>query len=184
MNDNTYYDLCDLYEKLRREMWLKWNRDLPIGELMFDRWERAKSLGFGKRSSIYHNAYVYGAVGVGENTWIGPLTILDGGGGLTIGDYCSISSGVQIYTHDTVKWALSGGKAPYEEAPVTIHSCCHIGANSIITKGVAIGPHSVVGAGSFVRKTVPPFTIVSGVPAKAIGEVHIDSESGEVRLEF
>jgi hypothetical protein len=35
--------------------------------------------------------------------------ILDGRGGLLIGDYVSISAGVQIYTHDTVEWSTSLG---------------------------------------------------------------------------
>lgn len=140
-------------------------------------------LGFGEETSIYHNSYVYGSVKVGKHTWIGPFTLLDGGGGLTIGDFCSISAGVQIYTHDTVKWAVSGGKVPYEKSPVIIHDCCHIGALSVIARGVEIGPHSVVGAGSLVRRNVPPYTVVSGVPARTIGEVHVDP-SGEVHLEL
>ena len=181
---NEIYELYELCEGLHKMMREKWHRDLPFEELLTDRWERARSLGFGEGTSIYHNSYVYGNVKVGKHTWIGPFTLLDGGGGLTIGDFCSISAGVQIYTHDSVKWAVSGGKIPYEKGPVTIHGCCHIGANSIIAKGVEIGPHSVVGAGSFVRKTVQPRTIVSGVPAKAVGEVHVDPTSGEVRLEF
>ena len=177
-------NIQELYDKLQEKMREKWNRDLPFEELLFDRWERAKSLGFGEGTNIYHNSYVYGDVKVGKRTWIGPFTLLDGGGGLTIGDLCSISTGVQIYTHDTVKWAVRGGEAPYEQAPVTIHDCCHIGANAVIAKGVEIGPHSVVGAGSFVRETVPPYTIVSGVPAKIVGAVHVDQESGRVTFEL
>lgn len=178
----TLHGILSLYNRLRKRMWEKWNRDLPLEELLFDRWERARSLGFGEGSSIYHNSYVYGDVKVGKNTWIGPFTLLDGGGGLEIGDFCSISAGVQIYTHDSVKWAVSGGKMPYERAPVVIHDCCHIGANSIIAKGVEIGPHSIVGAGSFVRKTVLPYTIVSGVPAEAIGAVCVNLDTGEYSL--
>ena len=98
-----------LYEQLRADMRERWRRDLPLEELLFDRWERARSLGFGEGSSIYHSSYVYGDVRVGSDTWIGPFTLLDGTGGLTIGDNCSISTGVQIYSHDTVKWAVSGG---------------------------------------------------------------------------
>jgi len=180
----TLREALSLYNRLRKRMREKWNRDLPFEELLFDRWERAQSLGFGEGTSIYHNSYVYGDVKVGKNTWIGSFTLLDGGGGLKIGYLCSISTGVQIYTHDTVKWAVSGGRAPYEKAPVTIHDCCHIGANSVIAKGVEIGPHSIVGAGSFVRETVLPYTVVSGVPAKKIGVVHIDPASGEVHLEL
>jgi len=178
----TLREALSLYNRLRKRMHEKWHRDLPLGELLFDRWEKARSLGFGEGTSIYHNSYVYGDVKVGKNTWIGPLTLLDGGGGLEIGNFCSISTGVQIYTHDTVKWAVSGGEAPYEEAPVKIHDCCHIGANSIIAKGVEIGPHSIVGAGSFVRKTVLPYTVVSGVPAKTVGTVHVNPATGEYTI--
>lgn len=174
--------ILSLYKKLQREMHEKWHRDLPLEELLFDRWERAQSLGFGEGTSIYHNSYVYGDVKVGKNTWIGPFTLLDGGGGLEIGNFCSISAGVQIYTHDSVKWAVSGGEAPYEKAPVIIHDCCHIGAMSVIAKGVEIGPHSIVGAGSFVRETVPPYTVVSGVPAEVIGTVHVHPITGEYSM--
>ena len=172
----------ELYDALRIVMKKRWDRDIPFEELLFDRWERAKKLGFGEGASIYHNSYVYGEVKVGRNTWIGPFTLLDGGGGLEIGDYCSISAGVQIYTHDTTRWAVSGGKAPYERAPVKIHDCCHIGAMSVIAKGVEVGPHAIIGAGSFVRQDVPPYSIVSGVPARVIGKVII--ENGEVRYEI
>lgn len=170
----TLHEILSLHNALRKKMREKWHRDLPLEELLFDRWERARSLGFGENTSIYHNSYVYGDVKVGENTWIGPFTLLDGGGGLTIGDFCSIAAGVQIYTHDSVKWAVSGGKTPYEKAPVAIRDCCHIGAMAVIAKGVEIGPHSIVAAGSFVRKTVLPYTVVSGVPAKTIGTVRVD----------
>lgn len=179
----TLEALQALYRKLRATMRERWQRDLPFEELLFDRWERAKSLGFGEGASIYHNSYVYGDVKVGEHTWIGPFTMLDGSGGLTIGDYCSISGGVHIYTHDTVKWAVSGGKAPYERAPVKIGDCCYIGSQALITKGVTIGDHSVIGGGSFVNRDVPPYTVAVGVPSRIAGRVEVD-EQGQVSLVY
>ena len=170
-----------LYEKLRRETRERWQRDLPIEELLFDRWERASSLGFGEGTGIYHNSYVFGDVRVGRNTWIGPFTLLDGSGGLVIGDYCSISSGVQLYTHDTVAWAVSGGKSAYAKAPVSIGNCCYIGAQTVVMKGVSIGDHSVVGACSLVNQDIPPFTVAFGVPCRPRGRVEI-SKAGEVKL--
>ena len=158
--------LKGIYETLRMEMQKKFQRDLPLVELLFDRWERAERLGFGKGTSIYHDSYVYGDVKVGENTWIGPFTILDGTGGLEIGSYCSISAGVQLYTHDTVKWAISGGSAPYEYGPVRIGDRCYIGPNSVISKGVTIGHGSIVGAGSLVVSDIPPKSKAWGCPAK------------------
>lgn len=175
--------LNQLYKELRRAIRNKWNRDLPLDELLSDRWERANSLGFGEGSSIYHNSYVYGDVKVGRHTWIGPFTLLDGSGGLEIGDYCSIGSGVHIYTHDAVMWALSGGKAPYDQASIRIGNCCYIGANAILTKGVQIGDHCLIGAGAFVNKSLPPFSIGVGVPCRVIGKVKV-SESGVVSLEY
>jgi hypothetical protein len=96
------------------------NRHLPFADMLFDRWERAKLLGFGEGTSIYDSCHVFGKVSVGKNTWIGPFTILDGSGSLSIGSNCSISASVQIYSHDTVQWAVSGGSEPYEYASTTI----------------------------------------------------------------
>jgi len=172
----------NLYIQLRSKMKIKFDRDIPFSELLFDRWERASELGFDKGANIYHNSYVYGEVKVGEKTWIGPFTILDGSGGLKIGAYCSISSGVHIYTHDTVKWALSGGKYSAERKPVTIGDCCYIGPQAIITKGVEIGSHSIIGEQALVRKNVEPYSIVVGTPAKCVGKVII--KNSEVRLEY
>jgi len=175
--------VLELYKWLRKGMRQKWKRDLPFEEMIFDRWERAKSLGFGEGASIYHNSYVYGDVTVGKNSWIGPYTLLDGSGGLIIGDYCSISAGVHIYSHDTVRWALSAGKAEYERAPVRIGNCCHIGAKTVIAKGVTIGDHCVIGACSFVKQDIPSRTIAIGTPCKPAGIVKVD-DGGMVELVY
>lgn len=176
-------DLDQLYHSLRGNMRARWNRDLPFEELLFDRWERALSLGFGEATSIYHNSYIYGNVKVGEHTWIGPYTILDGSGNLTIGSYCSISAGVHIYTHDTVEWAVSGGKSNYKHAPVKIGDCCYIGSQTVITKGVTVGRQSVIGACSFLNRDIPPNSIAVGTPCRVIGKVIVD-EQGMVNFEY
>jgi len=175
-------ELKRIYKFLQTQMREKWNRDLPLEELLFDRWERARQLGFGEGTSIYHNSYVYGDVKVGKHTWIGPFTLLDGSGGLEIGDYCNISSGVQIYTHDTVKWAVSGGIAEYERAPVKVGNCCYIGPQTVIAKSVIIGDHSIIGACSFVNRDVPAYSIVAGMPGKVIGRVVIDGD--KIKYEY
>lgn len=179
--EKLYANLLRLHKKRRENFKRQWNRSLPFADELLDRWERAKFLGFGEGTSIYDSSLVIGDVKVGRNTWIGPFTILDGSGGLVIGDYCSISSGVQIYSHDSIKWALSGGKAEYERAPVKIGNCCYIGPNTVITKDVSIGDHSLVGAHSFVNKDIPSNSIVFGIPAKVVGKAEINDEK-DVKL--
>ena len=156
----------------------QWQRALPVGDYLSDRWEKAKSLGFGEGASVYDNALVLGKVNVGANTWIGPFTVLDGTGGLVIGAYCSISAGVQIYTHDTVAWATSGGLAAIERQPVSIGDRCYIGPNAIISKGVKIGSGCIIGANSFVNQDIPDGMKAWGTPARCIGPVTDSAQRG------
>ncbi|GIA60139.1 acyltransferase [Vibrio cholerae] len=147
-----------------------YNRVLPFGDTIVDRWDKAKILGFGINTSIYDSSLVLGDVFVANDTWIGPNTILDGsGGGLKIGAHCSISAGVQIYTHDTVRRSLTGGRAGISHASTSIGNNCYIGPNSIIVKGVQIGNNVVIGANSLVTRDVPDNVVVYGTPAKIIG---------------
>ncbi len=167
-------------EALRRDF----DRSLPFQDGMFDRWERAKRLGFGEAASIYNSSLVYGDVRVGEGSWIGPYTLLDGSqGGLAIGHHCSISAGVQIYTHDTVLWALSGGTAPKRVGAVAIGDCTYIGSQVIVGCGVTIGTQCVIAANSFVNRDVADRTIVGGTPAKSIGAVEVGTD-GAIKLRY
>lgn len=174
-------EIFEIFKDLREARMRQWRRVLPAGEEISDRWEKARYLGFGEGTSIYDSSLVIGDVKVGKNTWIGPFTILDGSGGLEIGDYCSISAGVHIYTHDSVKWALSGGRAKYEHAPVRIGNCCYIGPQSIIGKGVRIGDHCLIGANSLVTSDQDDYSIAAGSPCKVIGRVKVD-EMGLIEL--
>lgn len=161
--------LRQLHHEQAHKVLAEWHRSLPFGDYIVDRWKRAASLNFGQGASIYDNALVLGQVSVGERTWIGPFTVLDGSGGLEIGAFCSISAGVQIYTHDTVAWALSGGLAQAEKASVSIGNRCYLGPNVIVSKGVRIGDGCVIGANSFVNSDIPDGSRAWGTPATVKG---------------
>lgn len=153
----------------RRSLHSKHNRTLPFGDYIVDRWVKAKELGFGDGSSIYDSSVVLGNVSVGVNTWIGPFTLLDGSGKLSIGDWCNISAGVQIYTHDTVERTLSAAKVPTVYAATVIGNRCYIGPNTIIAKGVTIGDGVVVGANSLVLSDIPSGMKAFGSPCRVVG---------------
>lgn len=102
-------DIKEYLIRTQEEMREKYNRYLPIAELFVDRWEKARKLGWGSETSVYDSCIVMGDVKVGDMCWVGPNTLLDGtGGGIVIGNYCDISAGVQIYTHDSIERCLTG----------------------------------------------------------------------------
>lgn len=179
----TLESLLELYKTLRQEKKEKFDRVLPLSELIVDRWEKAQYLKFGDKVSIYDSSLVFGKVTVGASTWIGPFTILDGTGGLSIGKFCNIGSGVHIYTHDTIAWVLSGGKKKYRYAPVKIGSYTYIAPHTIITKGVTIGQRCLIGANSIVNKDIPDNSIAFGSTCKIVGKVQVNKD-GTVNLEY
>lgn len=108
-------------EKRRQEMKEKYDRVLPTGELLFNRYDKAEYLGAGDGTSVYDTSVIMGDVRLGRHVWVGPYTLLEGvHAPVTIGDFVSVNSGVQIYSHDSTKYYVSGGRVPFKEGPVTV----------------------------------------------------------------
>jgi virginiamycin A acetyltransferase len=61
-----------------------------------------------------------------------------------------------------------------EGAAVVIGSGVHIGVNVVISPGVHIGDGAIVGANSVVTRSVDPYTVVAGVPARLIRAISLD----------
>lgn len=177
-----FEQLKQVHEQLGQGFQEQFQRSIPFADELFDRWERAENLDFGSGTGIYDSSFVFGDVVVGTDTWIGPFTIIDGSGGLTIGNHCTVSAGVHIYTHDNVAQTITGGKSKPQRAPVTIGNNCYIGPQVIIAKGVTIGNCAIVAAGSFVNKDVPAYSVAGGTPAKVIGTVTVEGE--EMRIDY
>lgn len=128
----------------------------------------------------YHElAWVVGEPTIGEGTWIGAFTVIDGSGGLTIGAGCDVASGVHIYTHSTARRCVSGRRwNEIERAPVTIGDRVFLGANAVVMMGVTIGDEAVIGAGAVVTSDVPARTVVAGSPARPVATVELPEDGG------
>jgi len=104
---------------------------------------------------------------IGEHCIINQNCLLDGRGGLTIGNNVNISYAVYIFTadHDVHSPDFAGCLAP-----VVVQDYAWLSSRATLLPGVTIGQGAVVAAGAVVTKDVAPYTIVGGVPATAIGE--------------
>ena len=134
----------------------------------------------GSRSIINMGARIYNPMNIviGEDCVIGEKIVLDGREKLVIGNHVDIASEVMIYNCEHNVNAESFAAI---SSPVTIEDYVFIGPRAIILPGVTIKKGSVVCAGAVVTKDVEAFSIVGGVPAKAIGERTLKNPSYNLR---
>jgi len=132
-------------------------------------------------NSRYQNSN--GEVYIGSNCHISINSILQGHGGLSIGDDSTVASGCMLYSmshhyrnlgdpddHNIYKFT---SMVPEEEqsiiiSPVVMEKYTALGLNSVILPGGTIGEGSWVGVLSVVKGTIPPYSIAEGNPAKVV----------------
>jgi acetyltransferase-like isoleucine patch superfamily enzyme len=109
---------------------------------------------------------------MGNNVWISKNVAFYAMNGVRIGNDVTIAKDVSLISGDH---GFSGvGKRINEQTmkktnnPIDIQDDVWIGEKAVILKNVTIGRGSVVGAGSVVTKSVDPYSIVAGNPAKVI----------------
>ncbi len=163
-----------LLTALRRRLKARFDRHVPLGTLLHDRWELAKEYGFGEGTSVYDECLILGDVTVGKHCWVGPFTVLDGNfAAVKIGDYTSIGSGCHVYSHHAIDNIITRGQAATHAADTTIGEACFISPLAIIGPGSTIGDQSFVASGSFVQGEFPARSYLAGSPASRIGRVEV-----------
>jgi acetyltransferase-like isoleucine patch superfamily enzyme len=134
----------------------------------------------GDRSTIESFATINNGVGnviVGAGTIVGIGSVVIGP--VSIGNNVMLAQNIVIsgLNHGYTDVAISPSIQKVECKPIVIQDDVWIGANSVITAGVTLGKHSVIGAGSIVTKDVPEFSVVVGNPARIIKQ--FDQLSGD-----
>jgi len=114
---------------------------------------------------------------IGRNVHLAASVFLYGSGGkIEIHDFAGLSARVTLYTanDDYTGEAMTNPTVPDEfrkvkTGPVTVGKHVVIGSGAVVLPNVILHPGVAVGALSLVNKSVPEFTIVSGVPVQKVG---------------
>lgn len=116
-----------------------------------------------------HSGNYYQNLRIGNDCYFGRELFLDLQDEIHVEDNVTVSHRVMILTHtDAGTSPLKDAAVATSQARVIIRRGAYIGGNVTILEGVEIGESSVVGAGALVVQSVPPGTVVGGVPAKPI----------------
>ena len=125
------------------------------------------------------NTFTNGQVHIGANSGISNSALV-ARERIDIGKNVKIGGGTQIFDNDFHSLDFSTRTSAQDDqnigcAPVIIKDGAFIGARCIILKGVEIGEHSIVGAGSVVTKNIPDNEIWGGNPAKFIRKLQVNA---------
>jgi acetyltransferase-like isoleucine patch superfamily enzyme len=113
-----------------------------------------------------------GVIEIGSGSTINQYVVINGFGGVSIGENVLIASFTSIYASNH---NIDRTDVPIRQQGVStkggvrIENDVWLGTHSVVLDGVCIGRGSVVAAGAVVTKNVPPWSIVAGVPANVIG---------------
>jgi acetyltransferase-like isoleucine patch superfamily enzyme len=127
-----------------------------------------KNFKFGYNSEFFDHRLIE----VGDNVFMGLNTVINSNVPVRIGNNVMFGRSVTIMGGDhniseigkPMRFVKTGGK----NVPITIEDDVWVGCNVTILKGVTLGEGCVIGAGSVVTKSMPPYSICVGNPCKPI----------------
>lgn len=114
-------------------------------------------------------------VTLGHHVAIGYHSVLQGHGGITLGNF------VLLGDHNI----LATSSHPVEQVrfhttwtkPIHIKENAWLGANVTVLPGITIGENAAIGAGSVVTEDIPDNTVAVGAPAKVIRTLDFPPET-------
>ena len=138
----------------------------------------------GSGTKIWHFSHILSNVTVGENCIFGQNVSV--GPNVIIGNGCKVQNNVSIYQAVTLEDGVFCGPScvftnvntprafierKSEFLPTLVKKGATIGANATIVCGATIGKYALIGAGTLVKKDVPDYALVVGVPSRQVGWV-------------
>lgn len=120
--------------------------------------------------NVFHNDMLIMAsdyVSIGHNCWFGQNTILDGAGGLGIGNGVRVGMYSQIWTHVASGEQIEGCTL-YSHRPTKINDDVWLVGSCIVGSGLILGKRSIVLINSVLTKDTVENKVYAGSPAKLL----------------
>ena len=143
----------------------------------------------GEGTKVWHFSHVCSGAIIGERCSLGQNVFV--GNRVVIGNRCKIQNNVSVYDNVTLEDDVFCGPSMVftnvynpraaivrkEEYRTTlVCKGATLGANCTVVCGITIGRYAFIGAEAVVKKDVPSYALMVGVPARQIGWM---SEHGE-----
>lgn len=176
---NVIIDMGVIFENvksiyIRDNVWIDHNTILIAGKP-----PSASPIFYKENKAFTHE---YGEIHINSGVHIAPFVVVQGHGGVSIGEYTTLAAGSKVYSlshhyknlndrTDSNKYYFSS-MAPCEKqyliaSPVVIEEGCALGLNSILLPGTHIAEGSWIGVGTYVKGTaVEPDSIYTASPAR------------------
>lgn len=138
-----------------------------------------RKFSLGKYSVIEDFSCLNNAVGdliIGDHTRVGLRNTIIGP--VTIGSHVNLAQNITVtgLNHNFEDVYTPIDEQGVNTSPVVIEDDVWVGANAVILPGVTIGKHSVVAAGSVVSKSIPPYSVCAGIPARIMKQYDFESK--------
>lgn len=172
---------CGTGTAFSRGVALRCPKRLFVGEgtlidehVFFDIKSAEATVRLGARNQVMHGATFEtgyeGHVKLGDDCFVGAYSILNGFGGIDIGNNALIAGHCHIVSgdHGFDDLSVPMGDQPIVGKGIVIEDDVWLGAGAKVLDGVRIGKGSIVSAGAVVNRDVEPYSIVGGIPAKLI----------------
>jgi acetyltransferase-like isoleucine patch superfamily enzyme len=120
----------------------------------------------GDWTSIHDRCLVLSGAGVriGQHGWFGQHTVLDGTGGLRIGNGVRVGMYSQVWSHVAAGEQIEGCTL-YGTRPVTLEDDVWLVGSCVVASGITIGQRAIALISSNITKSVAAHSVVAGSPA-------------------
>lgn len=137
----------------------------------------------GNKVSVWHYCHLREGCIIEDKVSLGKGVFIDKN--VTIGKGCRIQNGVNVYHGVKLsEWIFVGpnvtftndrnpraGSSKWTISETILEPGCSLGAGSVITCGLTVGAFSLIGAGSVLTESIPPFHLAYGLPARIISKI-------------